>query len=305
MTKKKKAPSTKALKPGEAHEKKVNKVVKHLYPNSLVEENVKRPGVISRGTRQIDTLLHDNEKLIDFEAKDYKRNVGIDAIAKYAFKVEDEQADSGVMVSTSPYSDTAINTAKHHNVKLTHLVDTADSQNRVGIAQKTLIIDKMVRSLYMRIQHNSLEQISLPTNLAGVELENDDGKRIKAYNAFQQTWNKGTCPDDNGEHVLVLQNQPVVMTDGRVVRVARFCFIYVVVTVYRKGEWRVQEANGLYNVIENSFATRGMTSANLSVEEINKWPEISEDEAKNTTFGIELAVKSILPDTPPSTTEQP
>jgi len=289
-------------KPGKAYERKVSKAVKRLYPNKLVEEDVKRPGVISGGTRQIDTLLHHEEGLIDFEAKDYKRNVGIDTIAKYAFKVKDEQVPNGIMVSNSAYAPTAVNTAKYFNIKLTHLVDTSDKQNRIKVAQKALIEDKVVRSLRMGIHDRGFESISVPRDLTAVVLENEAGQQMTAYNVFQDMWNEGVCPDEDGPHVGTLYNQHVVMTDGRVVPVSEFYFDYIVETIYRKGDWSLLEAAGFFNVTDNSFTTNGnVTSAVLSTDEMNKWPQISKEEASLPGFGIKMEVKSMLPDDPPST----
>jgi hypothetical protein len=284
---------------GKHHEKKVDAAVRRLYPNNKVETNVVLPGAISGGKRQIDTLLHHPDGLTDFEAKDYARNVGIDTIANYGFKLEDEQVPHGVVVSNSPYAPTAVNTAKHYDVKLTHLIDTEDKESHFKVAQKALIEDTIVRSLSMGIRDNGFEPISVPINLGEAILVNKDDERLPAYNVFQGLWNEELCPSDDGQHTVTMANQKVVMTDGSVVAVTEFRFDYVVETIYRKGEWPIEKAMGLYNVTENSFTTHAVTSARLSTDEMNKWPQIDKEEANKTTFGMQLTVKSMLPDVPP------
>lgn len=301
----KKSNRRKKDKTGKYYEKTVSKAVKRLYPNKRVEEDVKRPASITGGKRQIDMLLHHEEGMIDFEAKDYKRNIGINTIASYAFKVEDEQIPHAVMVSNSPYAPTAINAAKHFNskkkfdIKLTHLIDTDDRQSKFTISQEVLLLDKQVRSLRMGIHHTSIEPISVPEDLTSVILENKTSDRLPAYNVFQMMWNDGVCPSDNGQHIGTLHDQKVVMTDGSVITVAEFSFDYVVETVYKKGSWPLKQASGLYNALDNSFTTNGsVASTRLSVEEINRWPVITKEEADDMK-GMVLEVLSELPDTPP------
>ena len=289
---------------GKKHENKVDAAIRRLYPNNMVETNAKLPGVISGGKRQIDTLLHAPDGLTDFDAKDHTRNVNIDTVAEYAFKLKDEQVPHGVLVSASPYAPTALNTAKYYGIKPMHLIDTEDKENCFKIAQKTVLEDTIVESLRIGIQEFGLEPVSVPVDLSKVLLANDKGEQLPAYGLFQELWNEDKCPSDDGAHTISLHKQKAVMADGRIVAVTLFYFEYTVRTVYRKGKWAVEKSLGLYNASEGSLMTNGIASSVLSIDEMNEWPEISKEEADRPEYGMRLVAKSMLPDMPPTKAEE-
>ncbi|HWT40399.1 MAG TPA: hypothetical protein VN081_03995, partial [Dongiaceae bacterium] len=286
---------------GKPFEAKVAETVRKLYPMAKVEEDIKRPAIITGGKRQIDVLLHHDGELTDFEAKDHKRNIGIDPVAAYSFKLEDEQVKNGVMVSRNPYSSSSVSTAKHLGIKLAHLVDTTDEENPLRVASTTLVIDSFVSSLGFSVyQFDPQEHINLVPDLEKTLLIDGDGNQFSVYTVFQSLWNEGVIPQDEGVHGYAISNQQVVITDGKVVTVAEFHFNYTVGMMYKIGQWTLQSAQGLYDIGEGSLHTNGrIESANLSIDEISKWPTITKEEAENVLHGIEMVVVSPLPDSLP------
>lgn len=301
MARKKKKP---AKNTGKAYENKVSEAIRSLYPRARIEDNVKLPGIITGTERQIDTLVDFNGTLTDFDAKDHKRKIDMDTIAAYKFKLDDEQIKNGVVVSNSPYVETAVKAAEHMDVKLTHLINNTDKDIPFKVAQKTLVEDCYVKSLRFGIKHSSLDGgINIHRDLAKAVLVNDDDtERAEAYTIFQQLWNQGVLKREKpGVWQYTLPSQKVVMADGTVKAVDEFNFIYEVACDYRHGEWEIEKAEGLYDVRKGAFTSnKDVLSASLSTEEIHNWPAISKEEADKQSFGIKLSVVSMLPDVPPS-----
>lgn len=287
---------------GKAYEDKVAEAIRSLYPHGQITTDVKLPAVITGGERQVDTLLNVNNVLTDFDAKDHKRNIGIDTVAAYKFKLDDEQISNGVMVSNSPYAVSAVNAAEHLDVRLTHLIDLSDKEIPFKLSQKTLVTDWHVKSLRFGLRHTSArEGFSIHQDLGRAVLVNeDDSQRANAYDLFRTLWNEGEIEvTQEGYWRYTLKNQKIVMADGTVGTVNEFYFDYEVATGHHSGQWEIEQAQGLYDVKKGSFTTnKDILSKALSAEEVNKWPLISKEEAEKAQFGIKISVTSQLPEAP-------
>jgi hypothetical protein len=287
---------------GKPFEDKVAEAIRSLYPYDRVETDVRLPAIITEGKRQVDTLLNRGGILTDFDAKDHRRNIGIDTIAAYDFKLKDEQVPNGVIVSNSPYATSAVNAAKHLNVRLTHLINTADKENPFKIAQKTLVTDTFVNSLSFGIRHMGIgEGISIDRDLGKAVLIGKTGERATAYEVFRLLWNEGTLLAEKvGYHRYTFSKQKVVMSDGTERVMTEFHFDYIVDITHHYGEWAIKQAEGLYDVTKGSFTTnKDILSAALSAKDVSSWPIITREEAQKRGFAIEVFVISELPEVSP------
>lgn len=295
---------------GKKYEKKVSKMVRALYPNADVKDDVKLPANITGGQRQVDTLLETDTGKIDFDAKDHKRNIGIDDISAYGFKLQDEGIPLGVMVSNSPYASSAVATAKHFGIRPTHLIDTTDKQNPFSIASMTLIEVRYVKSLSFGVEHSSVGgAFSVYQDLGRQELFSDDGERTEtAYGVFEEIWNSGFLIERLDEHnggadgyyTYTLPKQAILMADGNKGVVDKFSFHYEVGTQYLEGKWNIEQAQGLYDVAKKSFQTnQTVTSELLDIEELAKWPKVNPEHLDKSKYGVRIEVLAELPE--PST----
>jgi len=289
----------KRINTGKPFEAKVTEAVRRLYPFATVRSNVKLPASITKGWRQIDTLLKQGDNLVDFDAKDHKRHIGIDTIAAYDFKLRDEQVQNGVIVSNSQYANSAVNAADHLGIKLTHLIDSADPNNHFHIASKTLIEELTVQSLSFGI-HN-WESLPIDPDLLKINLVLKDGTRLPAYTFFRDAWNNGRIPREKGDHRYTLSSQGIILSNNEVGIVAEFYFDYKVEKIYRTGLWKLESAHGLHDVVKDEFqTTSNLQSVNLRMKEINSWPIISAEQAGLDKFSMSMSVVNTLPDQPPS-----
>lgn len=291
---------------GKKYEKKVSKMVRTLYPEADIKDDVKLPANITGGERQVDTLLETSNGKIDFDAKDHKRNIGIDDISAYGFKLQDEGVPLGVMVSNSPYASSAVATAKHFGIRPTHLIDTTDKQNPFSIASMTLIEVRYVKSLSFGVEHSSIGgAFSVYQDLGRQEIFSDDGQRTEtAYNVFEEIWNSGFLLEKLSEHNggvdgyygYTLPKQAILMADGNKGIVDKFSFNYEVGTQYLEGKWNIQQAQGLYDVARKSFQTnQAVTSEVLDIEELQKWPKVDPENLDKTKYGVRIEVLAELP----------
>lgn len=289
--------SQKVHNDGKKYENKVLKAIRELYPLSKVEVNQFRPGRISGSKgRQIDILLTHENQQIDIDAKDYGRHIDMNVVAEYAFKLQDEDITQGIMVANSPYAATALSTAKHFGIKPTHLVDTADPENKFNLFQKTLIEETSLGNVHIGIKHKSLQPINLPPDLRQLILISEDGTQTTAYETFRSLWNDNKCPDSEGDHQIVLANQSIITWEGNVVTVNELTYTYPVKKVYRHGKWEIEETMGLYDAAQESFSTHSMKSTMMSTSEIDGWDVISKDEANKHSYGMKFITKRLLPD---------
>lgn len=294
---------------GKKFEAKVSDAVRKLYPYAVVRDDVKIPATITGGKRQIDTLVDTGSLVIDFDAKDHRRNIGISDIAEYGFKLEDEDVPLGMMVSNSPYADSAIKAANHFGIKPMHLIDTSDSENQFGIASNTLITVRSIRSLAFGVKHASIGKFSVYQDLGRQLLVSDDEKsEATAYEIFQDIlWNSGFLYEEkakdgtykDGHYRYTLPKQQIVMADGERGIVDEFYFDYEVRTTYLEGKWSVKSAKGLYDAAKKTFITNeDVESESLTIEEIQAWPQVSVESLDEKKYGIKIDVIGELPDEP-------
>lgn len=291
---------------GKKYEKKVSKLVRMLYPGANVQDDVKLPANITRGERQVDTLLKSSSGEIDFDAKDHRRNLGIKDVADYGFKLKDEGISSGVLVSNSPYAKSAVAAATHFGIKPTHLIDTTDKENPFSIATRALIEGRYVKSLSFGVRHMAIGGNSnVSQDLGRQELVSDDGKRTQsAYNVFEEIWNSGFLIEKikeysggaDGYYTYTLPKQEIVMADGTQGVVDEFSFHYEVGTEYLEGKWNIQQAQGLYDAAKNSFQTnQNIKSETLSIEDLSKWPKVDPENLDKSKYGVRIQVVAELP----------
>ncbi|AGL61875.1 hypothetical protein L336_0165 [Candidatus Saccharimonas aalborgensis] len=304
MTKKKHKKSN----DGKKYEKKVSAMVRKLYPNSEIKDDVKLPATITGGKRQVDTLLDTGTQQIDFDAKDHKRNIGIKDVADYGFKLKDEGVPLGVMVSNSPYAESAVAAAKFFGIRPTHLIDTTDKENPFAIASKTLIEVRYVKALSFGIKHTSVGSgFNVYQDLGRQELVSDDGSHtVIAYDVFKDVlWNSGYLVERieefnngaDGWYAYTLPKQEIVMADGTRGVIDEFSFNYEVGTQYLDGKWNVKHAQGIFDAAKNTFQTnQNVESESLTIEELQNWPKVDPATLDKTKYGIRISVIGELPD---------
>lgn len=100
------------MKAGYDYEKLVEQIYKELHTEAIVTFNDHIYGHLTEINRQIDVSIRFTVdgvgKLIIVQAKDWEAKVDIKTVGEFISVIEDVQADSGIIVSRSGFSGTAI-----------------------------------------------------------------------------------------------------------------------------------------------------------------------------------------------------
>lgn len=288
---------------GKKYEGKVGAMARKLYPSATIKENVKLPAKITSGKRQVDILIDTDLGRMDFEAKDHTRRIGINDIASYEFKLRDEGVSTGIIVSNSPYTKSAIETARHFgNIRPADLIDTADQENHFRISSSVLLKTYYISSCYFSLRHRSeLRDTAMDQELGRQRLVSESGDEIQsAYKIIEQLWNSGflfkkakqatSKIDKSVAYTYTLSNQKIIaVDDDSILEVDEFCFHYTIDINYREGQWTIKHAQGFYSASENSFHTNQLLESDmLSVEELHQWKPISAEEVAQNKYTIHL-----------------
>lgn len=93
-----------------------------IFGSQIVKPNQKVMGTISQALRQIDIKVGE-EEFIDVECKDHSKPVDLPIVEQFANKLKDENAKSGIIISNSGFTQSALRTAKHYNIRPVSLID--------------------------------------------------------------------------------------------------------------------------------------------------------------------------------------
>lgn len=277
---------------GLKYEKLAHEVVESLNGGKQVTHNVKLMGRLSEVKRQIDIKLDESDyDFVIYECKDWGRTVGVAAVGKLLSDLEDVGAKKAAIVSNSPFTKGAINMASKKGVDLLHLVKTDDPDVRIGIAATVLVIGNQIDAMAMGVRDMRMDRgpvMSMDPEVFTL-LTEDGPVTVKDY--LIQKWNDGLALSSHvGQNTISLPRQKIIDVNGEEFVVTELTIQFVVGKRYSKGTWTIQDANGLYNVIDGSFHTYGtVTSESLSVDEMNeRFEDISEEEANKMKPSIVL-----------------
>lgn len=288
---------------GLKYEKLTHEVVKALNSGKRVTHNVKLMGKLSEVKRQIDIKLDESSyDFVIYECKDWGRTVGVAAVGKLLSDLEDVGAKKAAIVSNSPFTKGAVNMASKKGVDLLHLVRTDDPDVRIGIAATVLVIGNQIDAVGMGVRDVRLDRGPIMSMSPETFMLLTDNGTVTVSDYLRDKWNDELAATSHlGENILSLPKQRIIDVNGEEFTVTEVSVRYVVGRRYSKGTWTIQDATGLYNVIDGAFHTYGtVTSESLSVDEINdRFEDISEDEAKAMKPSIILEAATHYGETEP------
>ena len=161
-----------------------------IFHTQTVKPNQKVMGTISQVLRQIDIKVGD-EEFIDIECKDHSKPVDLPIVEQFANKLKDENAKSGIIVSNSGFTESALTTAKHYNIRPVALIDKGHTNTSNFILRAPVL----ATGYY-------LDSISygVSTHRAGLDfrfsplvwdMKISDGSERSIYELFRDHWNEG------------------------------------------------------------------------------------------------------------------
>jgi len=267
-----------------------------IFSNETVKANQKVMGTISQVFRQIDIKVGDDE-FIDVECKDHGAPVDLPIVEQFANKMKDENAKSGIIVSNSGFTESALRTAEHYGIKPVALIDKG-----FGDTSKFVIKAPIVASAFY------LDSISYGIGSTGQDfrfsplvwdMKVGDGSGRNIYEFFRDQWNDGKLEiTQEGHFQYAFDKVPIIDLRSDVI-IVDLAYRYVVKADKRKGYAGAKTARGFYDMNAGSFtSSETIEFEPIEMVKINDWPEVEEsDNLPDQPF--EMIGLAPLPEEPP------
>lgn len=283
------------MKSGEEYERLSKEVVQALNHGKKVTHNVKIVGKLTEVKRQIDVKLDETHyDFVMFECKDWGKNIGVGVVGQLLTDLEDVGAKRGAIISNSPFTKGAINLASKKGVDLLHLVKTDNPKAKIGIAAKVLVRTKVLSAAGYVLEDSSMNGGNInfnPDTLVVIE----DGNQYSLKDLVRKRWNKGfNAKAHVGENIIEIHNPTVLGIDSEETTMTRITLKLQVKEQFSEGAWVIEEAQGLYNALKDTFHAYGnMKSATLSVKEMQEtFVELDPNKVNQNKYSIILDVTS-------------
>jgi hypothetical protein len=269
-----------------------------IFSTQTVKPNQKVMGTISQVLRQIDIKVGD-EEFIDIECKDHAAPVDLPIVEQFANKLKDENAKSGIIVSNSGFTESALKTAKHYNIRPVALIDKGHANT-----SKFLLRAPVLAVGYY------LDSISYGVSTSGAgldfrfsplvwDMKIHDGSGRNIYELFRDHWNEGTIEvTKEGHYEYKFAKSPIIDLRNDIITVD-LAYRYFVKANTRKGYAGAESACGFFDLSEGSFtSSEDIIFEPIEIESIDKWPELPPNETPPKQ-PFRLVGMFPLPDEPP------
>lgn len=273
-----------------------------IFSTQAVKPNQKVMGSISQVLRQIDVKVGD-EDFIDIECKDHKKPVDLPKVEQFANKLKDENAKSGIMLSNAGFTESALRTAEHYNIKPVVLVDKghADTSNfmiKAPVLAEGFFLDSISYGVEQTGQDFRFSPLVWDMHIS----DGSDPPR-SIYELFRDHWNDGTIEiNKEGTYQYRFEQVPIIDLRGDVI-IVDLTYRYVVKADKRKGSAAAQIARGFYDLNNKSFtSSEDIVFEPIEIDKISEWEELGSDTPPDQPF--RLVGKFPLPDEPPLSSYQ-
>lgn len=247
-----------------------------IFSNKTVKPNEKVMGSISQVLRQIDVKVGD-EEFIDIECKDHAKPVDLPIVEQFANKLKDENAESGIIISNSGFTSSALKTAEHYGIKAVALIDKG-----FGSASKYFVRAPVMACVFY------LDSISYGVETVGQDfrfsplvwdMKIGDGTGRNIYELFRDHWNDEVVEITNeGHYEYTFQQVSIIDLRGDMITVD-LDYRYTVKSDRRKGFAGAESARGFYDINSGEFtSSEDVIFEPIEIGKISEWPEISEGE---------------------------
>jgi hypothetical protein len=271
-----------------------------IFGSQVVKADQEVMGTISQVLRQIDIKVGD-EDFIDIECKDHAKPVDLPKVEQFANKLKDENAKSGIMISNSGFTKSALRTAAHYNIRPVALID----KGHANMSKFMLRAPVLAEGYY-------LDSISYGVSTSGVgqdfrfsplvwDMKAAEGreKPRNIYEVFRDHWNDGTIEISKaGAYEYKFKQAPIVDLRGDTI-IVDLTYRYIVKANIRKGYAGAESARGFYDINKQVFtSSEDITFEPIEIDKISDWPELSPNE-KPSKQPFRLVGMFPLPDEPP------
>lgn len=250
-----------------------------IFHSRTVTPNQRVMGSISETLRQIDIKVGDVE-LIDIECKNHSAPVDLPIVEQFANKLKDENANEGIIVSNSGFTESALKTAKHYNIKPVALIDRghADTSNfilRAPVLAKGYYLNAISYSVSTS---GIVQDFRFSPLVWDMKIADDSGRNI--YELFRDHWNEGIIEvTQAGHYQYDFTKVPIIDLRGETI-IVDLKYIYVVESEARKGSAGAESARGFFNLHDGSFvSSEDVIFEPILLDSIDSWPALAGDES--------------------------
>jgi len=204
-------------------EKVIHDIHAQLAPEGAsVTMDDKIVGSESGVERQIDVSIRVNiagyDILIVIECKDQGRPIDVTGMGSFTSLVKDVNANKGVMISSSGYTEAALNMAKARSIEIRTYVDTESTDWRSEVAIPVLLDRIKLKSFAFRFSSVPGHRMVLSTtgSIADIEMFAEDGSSLGTIWArLARKWNAKEVPHTPGEHTVELSKDAIIDVRGQ------------------------------------------------------------------------------------------
>jgi len=193
-------------------EKLVYEIQKELTGDAAVKLNDSIPGVDSKTDRQIDISIRKSVGpyaiLIVVDCKDHSVPLDVKEIESFAGMVKDVRANRGALITSTGFTEAALNLARNHGIDTFRLIDT-ESVDWKSYAEITCLLQrKFLHSYNVGFHSVPMKHWEIPTSfveLNRLEFGAIDGTRQGTIpEIIYGKWNDQAIPREPGTHLVVL-----------------------------------------------------------------------------------------------------
>jgi len=275
-------------------EKLVSQIQESLAPSAQVVLNEKVLGKITQTNRQVDISVKQNighyKIFIVIECKDYKDPVDINIIEGFVEKLKDLEANKGVIVSASGFTETAKKKAEAAGIEIYRLVDTNKHDWHTDVSIPVVCDFRKIKRHHFVFKSSVPGPCTIPTtDPRFLFLYRENGSVIDTVlNILLDKWNKGHISLEPGVHENIkLSEYPTcVKYEGSLYHLDALANIEVEKNLYY-GKLQIKEIKGFLDEKTGGVIAPGFTTDDLDTKEVEKgWQKIEDEK--------DLAVKPMM-----------
>jgi len=266
-------------------EKLVAEIQESFAPNAEVTHNDKILGIITKKVRQVDVSLKGNiaqyKILIAIECKDSKIRADLPEIEGFAEKLKDIEANKGVIVSASGFTDSAKTKAKAAGIEIYRLVDTDKHDWQTYVSIPALCDIRSLGKFNFTFRYiGKLPSIITTLNARTLLLYADNGSVIDSViNLLAKKWNEGFLPKEPGIYkgIKLADNSTYLKLETSFYRIDVFVNIEVRRNLYF-GQLPIEKIKGFRDEQTGGVITHGFETGTLKMIDVEeKWQKIESE----------------------------
>ena len=266
-------------------EKLISEIQKSLAPSAQVIHNEKVFGKITQTNRQVDISVKQNighyKIFIAIECKDCKDPVDIDIIEGFAEKLKDIEANKGVIVSASGFTETAKKKAGAAGIEIYRLVDTSKHDWQTDVSIPVVCDFRKIKRSQFVFKSSIPGPCTIPTtDPRFLFLYRENGSVIDTvHNILLDKWNKGQVSQEPGihENIKLIEYPTCVKHKGTLYHLDVLANIEIERNLYY-GKLQLKEIKGFRDEKTGGIITSGFTTDQLDTKEVEKsWQKIEDE----------------------------